>query len=76
MKKWIDNDDWGKRQISLDKVKHYCKCGHTVYVPARNVFVYCNWCNRKVYQDKRSEFEYKLLRSLGKVDNREIRKNY
>lgn len=73
MKSWKENDEWSKRQNYMDKIKHYCNCGHAVYIPHRNLFVYCSWCNRKVFQNKRIEFEYKLFRSLGQVNNEEVR---
>lgn len=74
MKKWHPDEKDEKRQTHMNKIKHYCKCGHTLYIPKRNLFVYCDWCHRRVFQDDRCEFEYKLLRSLGKTDNRQLRK--
>lgn len=73
MKRWKEHEEWSKRQDHTEQIKHFCKCGHVVYVPKRNTFAYCTWCYRKVYQDKRAEFEYKLFRSLGKVNNEEVR---
>ena len=74
MRKLTKFDEWGKHQDYMNKIKKYCKCGHTVYVPKRNVFIYCNWCNRRVFQNNRCEFEYNLLRTLGKVNNEQIKK--
>lgn len=73
MEKCKKKDKFSKRQDYFDKIKHYCKCGHTVYVPKRNVFVYCTWCNKKVFQSERSEFEYNILKSMGKVNNKEVK---
>lgn len=72
MKRWKEHEEWSRRQDSLEKVKKICKCGHVVYVPKRNVFVYCTWCYRKVFQDERSEFEYNIFKSMGKVNNEEV----
>ena len=73
MKQWKYYDEWGKRQKELDKIKHYCKCGHTVYIPKRNRFVYCTWCFSKVFPDEKSEFEYNIFRCMGQVNNKEVK---
>lgn len=61
-----------KRADSLMAVRHKCKCGHTVYIPARCKFVYCDWCYRRVWRDEETKFKYKLLEKLGKADNEQI----
>ena len=72
-RRWKEQEEWGRHRDYLEQIKHICSCGHVVYVPKRNIFVYCTWCFRKVFQDEKSEFEYNILKHIGKVNNREVR---
>lgn len=56
----------------LSKIRHKCSCGHTVYIPQRNEFVYCDWCFRRVYKDEKTKFKHKLLERLGKTNNEQV----
>ena len=38
-----------KRADYMSAVRHKCRCGHVVYIPARCKFVYCDWCYRRVW---------------------------
>ena len=58
-----------KRADYMSAVRHKCRCGHVVYIPARCKFVYCDWCYRRVWRDEETKFKYKLLEKLGKTDN-------
>ena len=62
-----------KRADSLSKIRHICKCGHSVYVPAKNKFVYCNWCGRKVWKNDKIKFEYLLKQKLEQVQKQKSR---
>ena len=62
-------DSFKKRQDDLDKIRHVCSCGHTVYVPKKFEFSYCNYCWKRVYRDKQTEFKHKLLIKMGKREN-------
>lgn len=61
-----------KRADSLSKIRHICKCGHSVYVPARNRFAYCSHCDRKVFNTDFNKFEYELLSLMGKINNEQV----
>ncbi len=61
-----------KRADSLSKIRHVCKCGHSVYIPAKNKFVYCSHCNCKVFKNDLCKFEYELFRVMGKVNNEQV----
>lgn len=54
------------------KVRRKCECGHSLMMPARNKFVYCNHCWRIVFKNDFYEFEYKLNRKLGKVNHEQV----
>lgn len=53
---------------AYSKVRHYCKCGHTVYVISQNDFDYCNYCGRRVYKNKEIEFKRKLFEKINGVN--------
>ena len=63
-----------KKADSLMPVRHVCKCGHTVYVPVKYEFVYCDWCFRRVWRDEKTKFKYKLMAKLGKINNEQVQK--
>lgn len=50
-----------------DKHKHYCNCGHYVYIyPFENkTKKLCTWCHNYVYKDKKEEFKEKIRRRLN-----------
>lgn len=56
----------------LSKIKHKCKCGHTVYISNRVDFVYCDYCFRRVFRNDFIEFKHKLYESCGKRINEQI----
>lgn len=61
-----------KRADELSKIRHICKCGHSVYIPAKNKFVYCSHCCRRVFKNNLCKFEYELFRTMGKVNNEQV----
>lgn len=56
----------------LAKVRHKCKCGHTVTIPHKINFVYCGWCNRRVYRDNSIKFRYKIMQACGRTVNEQV----
>ena len=63
-----------QRDNEFSKVRHVCKCGHTVYVPVKYDFVYCDWCFRRVWRDEETKFKYKLMAKLGQTNNEQVQK--
>ena len=55
-----------ERTEAYSKIRRYCKCGHTVYVPKQFGKVVCDYCGRYVYYDEKEEFKDKLQRELRK----------
>ncbi len=49
----------------LYKHKVKCKCGHTLIMIDRKSDI-CGWCGRKVYRNKKDEFEDKLKKEIRK----------
>lgn len=49
--------------IKLFKVK--CDCGHTLSFISDHYSI-CNFCGRKVYPSKKSEFKDKLIKEMNK----------
>lgn len=62
-----------KRADSLMAVRHKCKCGHVVYIPAKCKFIYCNWCGRKVWENDKTKFKYLLQQKMEQVQKQEGR---
>lgn len=56
----------------LAKIKHKCECGHTVIVPNKVDFVYCDYCFKRVYRNDFMKFKHNLLRACGKPQNEQI----
>lgn len=61
-----------KRADYMSEIRHKCECGHTVFVPMKLDFIYCDWCSRKVYRDEKTEFIREMLLKLGKAGNEQI----
>ena len=70
MRKMIEQEI--KLSEAFDRIKHKCKCGHTVHVKSKLDFVYCDWCGRRVFRTEKIEFKRKLLRACGKDDNDQV----
>lgn len=51
-------------------VKATCKCGHVIPF-LTNKFVYCRYCGRKVYPEKKSEFRDKVMNEIKKIKEKE-----
>jgi len=52
----------------LSKIRRYCICSHSVYIPYPLMKINCSYCNRFVYIDFREEFKDKLSKLL-KIEN-------
>ena len=63
-----------QRDNEFSKVRHVCTCGHTVYVPVKYEFVYCDWCYRRVWRDEKTKFKFKLMEKLGQTNNEQVQK--
>ena len=48
----------------LQKYKHKCICGHSVYIVNKSGKAECNHCHRLVFKDKATEFKYIMRRIL------------
>lgn len=57
---------------ALSKIRHKCKCGHTVFIPNKVDFVYCDYCFRRVYKNDFSKFKRELLKAMGCGINEQI----
>lgn len=44
---------------SLEPMKRYCKCGHSLYI-MRGTKRLCEWCGYYVYNTEQDEFREKL----------------
>ncbi len=49
-------------------LKNKCKCGHTINF-IRNHYAICSHCGRKVYPNKKIEFQEKLIKELRKNEH-------
>ena len=50
----------------LTKLKHKCKCGHTMIIPLFKDKIICSHCGHYVYKTKLDEFKNKLQIQLRK----------
>lgn len=52
MKRWIERVSYPEEKKLYDElteIRVYCKCGHSIYIPAYEEKIHCNWCGRYVY---------------------------
>lgn len=61
-----------KRANDISKVRHLCKCGHSVIIPAKLDFIYCSHCNRIVYKNEKAKFKHKLSIKLRGKNNEQV----
>lgn len=62
MNKWLSMEETKRLYESLQKFRHICKCGHTVYIANKSGRAECNHCHNLVFKDAKTEFEYRLSR--------------
>ena len=58
-----------KALSELEKLKVKCECGHTKIIPVYQDYVICRFCKRKVYNNTRLYFMYKMRKELRKYEN-------
>ena len=46
--------------------RHYCKCGHSVYIVNSQNKAICSHCKNLVFKDKETEFKYRMREKLIK----------
>lgn len=56
--------EYNRMVKEYEKVRVYCKCGHSVIIPAWVDRKLCNWCGRYVKQDKKTKFKYELRKKM------------
>ena len=65
------DDKWYQKKMNeLDKSKYYCKCGHSLIIPAWIDRQICDYCGNYVYKNKETEFRYKLK---GAINNAKVK---
>lgn len=62
-----------KLMNAYSEIRHYCKCGHSVILPAFVDKKICSWCGHYVFRTPKIEFEYKLKQMIRKqkIDRKE-----
>lgn len=56
-----------KKENYFTPLKHKCKCGHTIMIPAFRDKILCDWCGHYVYRDEQAEFKDKLKQNINKI---------
>lgn len=55
-----------KALSELEKLKVLCVCGHKTIMPVYQDFAICKYCKRKLYNNTKLYFMYKVRKELGK----------
>jgi hypothetical protein len=55
-----------KALSELEKLKVKCVCGHTKIMPVYQDYAICNFCKRKMYNNTKMYFMYKLRKEINK----------
>jgi hypothetical protein len=61
-KKYIQ--DLETLQDNLEQLKVKCSCGHTKVMPAFVDSVICNYCGKRLHNNTKAHFLYKLRKEL------------
>ena len=60
-----------KKALSeLEDLKVKCSCGHTFLMTVQQDTALCNHCGKKVQNNTKEHFKYKLLKELRKNENK------
>lgn len=51
---------------NMQEFRHVCKCGHTIYITNKSGRAECKHCHNLVFKDAKTEFEYRMRRTLIK----------
>ena len=61
----MDKKITSKRGVQeLDQLKVRCTCGHTMIIPVFKDSIVCNYCGKKVMNNTKLYFKYKLRASM------------
>ena len=55
-----------KALSELEKLKVKCECGHTKIMPVYQESTICNFCGRKIKNNTKLHFMYKLRKEINK----------
>ena len=55
-------------QKIADYAKTYCTCGHSLVFKPSTPYKYCNYCHRKVINDTKGRFLFKLYETLREME--------
>ena len=55
-----------KALSELEKLKVKCECGHTKIMPVYQDTAICKFCKRKIYNNTKMYFMYKLRKEIKK----------
>jgi len=66
MNQWLSNKEIQKVYEEIQKYRHKCKCGHTVYIANETGRALCSHCHNWVFKDKATEFKYRMKQNLIK----------
>jgi hypothetical protein len=55
-------------QENLDVLRVVCECGHTKRIPVFVDSVICNQCGRKLKNNSKAYFTYKLRKEIKKLE--------
>ena len=60
-----------KALSELEKLKVKCVCGHTKIMPVYLDTTICNFCKRKIYNNTKMYFMYKVRKARKEIENNE-----
>lgn len=55
-------------QDNLEVLRVVCECGHTKRIPVFVDYVICNHCGKKLKNNSKAYFMYKLRKELNKIE--------
>lgn len=60
-----------KYDAHIDEIKIKCPCGHTIVMPVFADYLICSHCKKKVNNNTKAHFRFKMRKELGKVKENE-----
>lgn len=58
-----------KLMDNLEELRVVCECGHTKRIPVFLDSVICNFCGKKLINNTKAHFKYKLRKALNENKN-------
>lgn len=55
-------------QDNLEEIRVVCPCGHTKRIPVYVDYVICNHCGKKLHNNSKAYFKYRLRKELNKYE--------